>query len=767
MKNRNTKHHVQSANRQILRRTVALMGVCGIFIFIVLAARLYVLQITEHELYEQEAVDQQVRETTLTASRGTIYDKNGTVLAMSASVESVYISPNAIAAGEKSPELIAAGLSEILDVDYDAVLEKTKDSSSYYQTIRTKIEKELADQVRAFSQENDLAGCIYLEPATKRYYPYSSVASHIIGFVGTDNTGLMGIESKYDAYLTGTNGRIVRLKSSNGTDMLFEDYEDYYDAINGDNIYLTIDANIQQIMEKCLQQAVEDYVIQNGAAAVAMNPKTGEILGMVTLGDFDLNNYGKLPEETLAQLKEKHAGDEAAYNEAVVTALNELWKNRITNFTYEPGSTFKPITWSMALEEGVVSLNSTYYCGGSVPVAGRDPVNCWKTAGHGSQTLTQALQHSCNVAAVNIGLGVGPDIFYDYVKAFGFIQKTGIDLAGEEIGLWWNDWDTYAASGNLTSLAAASFGQTFRITPIQLVTAISAVVNGGYLMEPYVVDKAVGTDGTVSYSAEPTVVRQVISEETSAAMRQILEAVVMDETEGTGKNASVAGYRIGGKTGTSTDTNKEASTGVKEYIVSFVGAAPIDDPQIVLLVLLDNPSNESGIYVSGGQMAAPTVGNMLADILPYMGIKPVYDDADQMQVNVTVPYARNNSVAEAMESLEAEGFVVQVVGGGETVTDQLPAAGATVVKGTRIILYAGVEKDSDSVAVPDLSGMTYSAAKATLEDHGLFIRSTGVGLNGNYITVTSQSVAAGETVTRGSVIEVTLLDQSASMLGLF
>lgn len=747
----------ESSNRQILRRTLVLMGVCGILTFVILAVRLYLIQIRDHDTYEGLAVEQQVRETTVTAARGTIYDSGGTVLAMSASVETVFISPNEIAAEDEDAELIAEGLSEILDVEADAIMEKIENTSSYYQTVKTKIEQELADEVRQFISDNDLSG-IYLEPTTKRYYPYSSVASHVVGFVGTDNTGLDGIELIYNEYLTGTNGRIVRLKSATGTDMLLEDYEDFYDAEDGDDVYLTIDSNIQQIVEKYLEQAMEDYDVQNGGAAVAMDPNTGAILAMATMDNYDLNNYSQLSDEVLEEFSEIE--DEEEYNEAVSEKLSELWRNKIVNFTYEPGSTFKPITFAMALEEGIVSLDDSYYCDGSVSVLGREKdVKCWKSGGHGSQTLTEALQHSCNVATVSIGLKVGADTFYDYVEAFGFLDKTGVDLPAEQLGIWWSDWDTYAEAGNLSSLAAASFGQTFTITPIQLVAGISAVVNGGYLMEPHIVEKIVDGDGTVTYSNEATAVRQVISEETSATMRGLLESVVGDSEEGTGRNAYVAGYRVGGKTGTSTDTTKEVSTGIKDYIVSFVGVAPADDPEIVLLVILDSPSKESDIYISGGQMAAPTVGNMLSEILPYMGIEADYTDEELTEVNIQVPYVTKENVTAATETLEDAGFSVRVVGDGDNVTAQMPAAGATVVSGTEVVIYAGEDKPETQVTVPDVTGMTYAEAKSALEGRGLFIRISGASASANNVIVLKQSVEAGEVVTIGDVVVVTLLDQ--------
>jgi stage V sporulation protein D (sporulation-specific penicillin-binding protein) len=386
-------------------------------------------------------------------------------------------------------------------------------------------------------------------------------------------------------------------------------------------------------------------------------------------------------------------------------------------------------------------------------------LHCWKSAGHGSQTLTQAVQHSCNVAFVNIGLKVGAAKFYDYVRAFGLFETTGIDIAGESGSIWWST-DEFCDSQNLSQLAAASFGQTFNVTPLQMITAVSAAINGGYLMEPYIVDKITDSDGNIIEAHEPTVVRQVISEETSQKVCEILEKVVGDPVDGTGKNAYVMGYRIGGKTGTSEKVANEAATGTKEYIVSFLGFAPADDPQIAILVLLDTPSSSTGIYISGGVMAAPTVGNMLADILPYMGVEPEYTDEELQDIDRTVPFVKQKSVEDAKAALEDEGFDVQVVGSGDTVTDQLPAANATVASGTKVIIYAGEEKPDTVVTVPDLTGMTLSQAKSALENKGLYLSTNGYVSSSSSTSVSKQSYSAGEEVTYGTVVSVTLVDKS-------
>ncbi|MDD6078142.1 MAG: penicillin-binding transpeptidase domain-containing protein, partial [Clostridiales bacterium] len=610
----------------MLRRTLFLLVVCGIVAFLVLVAKLYQVMVVQHDYYENMAISQQVRETEIAASRGTIYDTNGKILAKSASVDTIFISPAEITKYDEDPVLIARSLSEILGVDYGKILEMTSDTKSWYKVVARKVESDVSDQVRAFKEENNIVG-VKIEADTKRYYPYGSLAAHIIGFVGTDNSGLSGIESRYDDSLSGSKGRVVRATDRNGTDMLFVDYEDYYDASNGENVTLTLDATIQYYMEKHLQQAVEDYDVQNGAAAIAMDPNTGAILGMASLGNFDLNDYQAVSEEAQAEIDAAESDEEAAELRSAAQQLQ--WRNKALSDTYEPGSTFKIITLAMALEEGLVDDSSTFYCGGSTNVLGRtDPLKCWKTGGHGSQTLTQAIQHSCNVALVQIGQKVGAQTFYKYAEAFGFLNltenmdatltaKTGIDLAGESGSIWWSQ-NTFYDTENLSQLASASFGQTFTITPLQLITAVSACVNGGNLMKPYVVKNVTDSSGKIVSANEPTVVRQVVSEQTSAKVREILEKVVGDPVDGTGKNAYVAGYRIGGKTGTSEKVAQDVAGGPKEYIVSFIGVAPADDPQIVILVLLDTPSNDCGVYISGGQMAAPTVGKMMADILPYM-----------------------------------------------------------------------------------------------------------------------------------------------------
>ena len=762
-------------NRMMLRRTLFLLSVCGIAAFIVLAAKLYDIQIVHHDEYEAAAIAQQVRETTVSAARGTLYDRNGRILAISAGVDTIYISPAEIERGHEDAEAIAKGLSEILGVDYETILKRAQNTKSWYEVVARKVEPEVSEKVREFKAEGGYSG-IKIEADTKRYYPNGSLASHVIGFVGLENKGLGGIEARYDSLLSGKNGYVMRSTTAAGTDMLYSSYEDYVDAEDGQSLSLTIDSTIQYYIEKHLAQAVADYDIQNGAAAICMEVDTGAILSMASLGNFDLNDYQTISAEAEAEIRAAAQSDEE-YNELYSLAQQLQWRNKAISDTYEPGSTFKIITLAMALEEGVVSENSSFYCGGSMNVLGRgSPLKCWKYGGHGSQSLTQAVQHSCNVAFVNIGQLVGEEKFYEYAEGFGFIDrtqdtsqqltaKTGIDLGGESGSIWWSE-DVFCNPENLSQLAAASFGQTFNITPIQLITAVSACVNGGRLMKPYLVQSVEDSDGNIVSQTEPELVRQVISEETSATVRNILEQVVGDQKEGTGHNAYVAGYRIGGKTGTSTKTTEEIA-GNKEYIVSFIGFAPADDPEIAILVLLDDPSSESGIYISGGQMAAPVVGKMMADILPYLDYEPEYTDAELENIDRPVPEVAGMSLAEAQRALTESGFKSRIIGEGDTVTDQLPRSGVVIASGSEVLLYAGQSPAPTQETMPDVRGLSYAEAVERLGDIGVYLSSGNSSTDAANLIVSGQSIAPGTAVEHGTVVDVTLYLNDTSMLGIY
>lgn len=759
-------------SRQMLRRTLFLMAVFGIGAFLLLLARLYKLQIIDHEKYESMAIEQQLRSVPSSAMRGTIYDTNRNTLAVSASVDNVYLSPQEIEMYGEDRALIARGLSEILGMDYDEIYKKSGQKGSWYVTVARKLEKDKADEIRAFKNQYSLRG-VRLETDTKRYYPNSSLACHLIGFVGTDNYGLEGIEAKYDEALSGSPGRTVRATNAMGTELLFSQFEEYYPGEDGFDLVTTIDETIQYYVEKHLKQAVADYDIQNGAGAIAMDVNTGQILAMASLGGYDLNDFLAVSEADMTIINAAETEEERA--QLLSQAQARQWRNKALSDTYEPGSTFKIITLAMALEEGVVSLNDSFYCPGTVNVIGRtSPIRCWKSGGHGSQNLTQAAQHSCNVAFVNIGQRVGAERFYDYCEAFGFLNMTGnddenltattgIDLSGESGSIWWSK-NTFCSPRNLSQLAAASFGQTFTITPLQLICAVSACVNGGKLMQPYVVRQLLNPDGSVAYEREPKLVRQVISETTSQKLCQILEQVVGDPNDGTGRNAAVTGYRIGGKTGTSEKVSLEAQTGQKEYIVSFIGFAPADDPQIALLVFLDTPSNKSGVYVSGGQMAAPVVGRMLADILPYMGVEPSLPEG--AGDDASVPMLLELSLEEAKQRLSDCGLDYRCIGWGDTVTGQLPAAGTAIAAGSQVILYFGDAQVSPNMeTVPELSGLSYDQARDTLSRLGLFVSTRSPVNAASGQVVSSQSVPAGTAANHGCIVEVTLIDENESLLG--
>lgn len=761
-------------NRIMLRRALFLLAVCGVAAFAVLIFQLFRLQILRHDELESAALQQQLRRTSIPASRGTIYDRTGRVLAMSATTYTVYLSPAEIAMNGEDAERIASGLSEILGADREKILSMTADRRSWYKTVKRQIEESEAEAVRAFKNEYDLQG-VKLEPDTKRYYPYATLASHVIGFVGADNMGLAGLEFTQNEWLTGTNGSILRLKNSAGTDMILTSYEDYVDAQNGLDLHLTIDTTVQYYLEKQLSQAVQDYDIKNGAAGIIMDPDTGAILAMASLGNFDLNHYQRVSADIQSEIDE--AADPETASQLLRDAQLAQWRNKAISDTYEPGSTFKILTLAMALEESIAKPSDSFYCGGSMTVQGRGkPLKCWKTVGHGSQTLTQAAQHSCNVAFATLGLRIGEETFYRYCEDFGFFRyggdpdvsltgKTGISLPGESGSIWWSK-NVFCNSENLSQLAAASFGQTFNITPLQLITAVSACCNGGRLMKPYIVDSVTDDTGALVSKTEPEMLRQVISEETSAQVNAILEQVVCDTKQGTGKNAYVAGYHIAGKTGTSEKVAQDAAGGSKEYIVSFIGYAPADDPEVVCLILMDTPSNETGIYISGGQMAAPVVGRVLGEVLPYLGVQPRYSEAEEKYIDRAVPSLTGKTPEDAVKLLREAGLSAKIEGTGGIVTGQLPGRGTVVASGTTVILYTGEIAEPEEETVPELTGLTYAEARNALFARGLFLRSDSTILaDSDTVRVVFQSVPAGEAVRGGSVIEVSIVNDDNDTYG--
>ena len=762
----------QRASQGILRRTMVITLLVALA-FVPLIWTLFQLMILDHDKYEQMAIANQTRSTSLSAERGVIYDRNMNILAKSVTVENVFIDPNQIATEQQNLNLIATGLAEILDVEESFVYEQAADTKMRYKVIRRKIDADLAQEVRDFINENEIKG-IYLEPDTKRSYPYGTLCAQVLGFTREDNVGAEGIEAYYDSYLQGTAGEIITTKGNLGTEMLYN-YEKYYDASDGNSLVLTIDATVQYYLEKNLQTAIEKYDVLNGAFGIVADVNTGEILGMATMGTYDPNNYLEIyDEDTVAELEEIYQAaqgyrqgsaeyEEAmdAYNDALASARLAQWRNRAVSDGYEPGSTFKLITLASALEEGAVTLDDTFYCDGAEYFEGRSEIlDCWKHEGHGLQTTGKALENSCNIAFANIGLALGGTNLYDYIRDFGLLSKTGIDLPGEGVGFFYSREKLKPVGDGISNTISSSFGQTFKITPIQLVRAISAVVNGGYVLEPYVVSEVLDDEGNLVEKNERTVIRQVISEETSKIMCGLMCDVV--ET-GTAQNAQVAGYSIGGKTGTSEkiDVFDENGVRVEDKIVSFVGVGPIDDPQYVVLVALDTPSTATGLYISGGIMAAPTVRDVFTDILPYLGVEPNYNDDDIERIAVTVPNVRNMTESDAAETLKKRSLTYRTVGDGDTVTDMIPAAGSEVPGTSEIILYMGEEKPTDLVTVPDFTGLTVAQANDTAAYRGLYILAKGTDQNNNAVSVTYQDVEAGAEVPRGTTITVEFTNHSA------
>ncbi|MGM9668943.1 MAG: peptidoglycan D,D-transpeptidase FtsI family protein [Faecousia sp.] len=615
------------------RRILITMAVLCVLGFVPVFFRLYNLMVTQYDKYAALALRNQTRTTTVTAHRGTIFDCNMNVLAISVSVENVYLDPHELKQSKADIPAIAQFLGEKLGVDPAWIEEQAADTKMRYKKVGSRISEELAGEIRAYINENHISG-IHLEPDSQRYYPYHTLASQVIGFTNASNTGCEGIEAAYNSFLEGSTGKVITTKGNNEMDMPFS-FEKYVSTVRGADVILTLDATVQACLEKNMEDAIAKYDVRNGAFGIVMNVKTGEILAMATLGGYDPNNYlevadaqeaARIEALRLAYLGEPEGSEayeagKAAYREALTAARLKQWRNRCISDGYEPGSTFKVITMSSALDCGAIDLNTHFYCGGAEQIPGRaQRLHCWRSAGHGAEQTPQALQNSCNIAFAHIALKLGGERFYDYVKNFGILEKTGIDLSGESSGVFFDrslvvDTDKWGTA----SLTSGSFGQTFKLTPIQLVRGIAAVVNGGYLLEPYLVSEVVDADGNVLLKQEPTVIRQVISQETSATMRELMESVV---AVGTAKNAQVAGFSIGGKTGTSEkiDVFDENGQRVQDKIVSFVGVAPMDDPQYIVLVALDTPSRTTGIYISGGVMAAPTVGAVMADILPYLGV---------------------------------------------------------------------------------------------------------------------------------------------------
>ncbi len=752
-------------------RILAVMAVLGLAAFLPVSLQLYQLMIGQYDYYSQLALRNQTRTTAVTAQRGTIYDRNMNILAASVSVENIYLDPHELKQSKADIPAIAQTLGEILEKDPAWIEEQAKDTKKRYKQVAARVDEQTAGKIRSYINENQISG-IHLEPTAMRTYPNGTLAAQVIGFTNASNTGSEGIEAAYNSYLEGVAGKVVTTKGNNEMDMPYS-YEKYVASQPGDNVILTLDSTVQACLEKQMQAAIARYDVQNGAFGMVMNVKTGEILAMATLGSYDPNQYLEIADPEVLQQTEllrlsylaNPLGTEAyekglkAYNQAVSEARLKQWRNRCLSDGYEPGSTFKVLTMAAALDCGAITLDTAFHCSGSEHIPGRAQLlHCWRSAGHGAQKTPQALQNSCNIAFAHIALKLGGERFYDYIQRFGVMEKTGVDLSGESKGVFFDkELITNTDKWGTASLTSGSFGQTFKLTPIQLVRAIASVVNGGYLLEPYIVSEVIDANGNTVLKQEPTVLRQVISKETSDTMRTLIRSVV---TEGTAKNASVAGYSIGGKTGTSEKIDVFDSNGqrVLDKIVSFVGIAPMDDPEYIVLVALDTPSRSTGIYISGGVMAAPTVGAVMADILPYLGVEQTFSEEELEGKTVVLENMEGFTRKEAEKYLKEQGLSCVSIGDGETVTAQIPAAGGTVPGGSQVLLYYGQAPQEQTVTVPDFSGMNRQQASDAAGKLGLYILVAGNNEISPEVTVTAQSICAGTQVSYGTTIRLEFAD---------
>ena len=722
-------------------------------------------QIVRGEEMSIAALDQSLRSTTLSAMRGTIYDATGKVLAQSASVWTVVLEP-AYFADYDDPEgarqKVASGLAAILDMDEEEVYEKTQ-GSSYFVYLKRRVETSVRDEINEFLEAEGISSGVRLIEDYKRYYPYGTVASTVLGFTGTDGQGLEGLELQYDTQLRGTAGRLISSRNALGTDMHFE-YEQYVEAQDGNNLVLTIDETVQSILEKYLAEGVDQFNVKNGAVAIMMDVNTGAILGLATTPTYDPNDPFTIYDEDLQAQIDALSGEEQdqAFNDAQL----KQWRNKAVSDTYYPGSVFKMCTYAMGLEEGVVTEQTTYTCTGSVLVDGwDDPIHCWRHSGHGLETFRDGLCNSCNPYTIYIGQLLGGETFAKYREAFGFTESTGIDLPGEAVTLYHSAIELINTPSNL---AVESFGQNFSITPLHMITAAAAIANGGYLVTPHVVDRVVDQDGNIVQTADTSYRRQVISEETSAAITDILQQNV---ESGSATGGYVAGYRICGKTGTSEKVDKwnEDRTQDMEYIASYCGFAPAEDPQYALLVFFDEPDDDTnGGYNGGNAVAGPYFAKMMEEILPYLGVEAQYNEEEYANLDTVAPTVTGLTLEEAYAKLEEAGLTYSVIGDESdssiTVTAQVPEAGGAVPKDGQVVLYTnGYDEASTYVTVPNFLGYDVTNASYLASINGLQISVSGS--SSSTATVTAQSVAEGEQVQQGTVITLTFVDNANAETG--
>ncbi len=725
---------------------IAVIAVAFVAALAILVGNLFDIQVNKAAYYQEKAVGQYTTETAINPQRGTIYDRNMVALAASVSVENVFISPNEIEKDQE--ELIATYLSEKLGVEKENILKWMQDKKNKYRTVKMKVEREVTDEIRDWMKENDISDGIHFEENTKREYAYGNLASHVLGFTGYDNNGVYGIEAEYDSVLKGAPGKLITARDGVGQSMPFE-YEDHISATNGSNVVLTIDYEIQRFLEKALDAALADTEAQNRVLGIVMDVNTAEILAMSVKPDYNPNEPYVLDAASLAKL-EAFVGTEEEKSTFEGALRESLWKNKCVTELYEPGSTFKLVTSAMALEENLVGPNDTFNCTGSLRVEGWSrPIECHKHGGHGIETFEQGLQNSCNPVFMILADRIGKEKFYRYFEEFGCMDTTGIDLPSEASGLYHTNLSLF----NTVELATYSFGQTFTITPIRLLTSVAAVANGGKLMQPYMVKALTDSDGNIIEKYEPKMIRQVVSEETSDTIMEYLAAGI---NVGSTKNAYVKGYRVAAKTGTAEKhgAEKDAAGNITPYVGSCVAFAPADDPQIAILVAIDTPTK--GQYY-GGVVAAPVVAQVLSDTLPYLNIAPVLSEDEKESMAVTVGNYRGSTVEEAKEKIGAKGFEVKVIGSGDVVAEQFPKEGTAVWGDAVIVLYTGGEAPAQTATVPDCIGLSAKDANKRIINSSLNIYIEGSyreGVGGAAAVAVSQSPAAGEKVTPGTIVTV-------------
>ena len=746
----NSKKRAEKGPAQRLRQRTAIL----ILLILVLGFGAAVLRLTylttiQRSELQESAVDLQLADTTVSAKRGTIYDANGNVLAESASVWQVVMSPVNFK-NDKQRQAAAKGLSEIFDLEYNDVLDDTK-QQSHYVVVKRRIESDEREKVLelidTLKKDYSCSGVIQLLDDYKRYYPKNSLASSVIGFTGSDDQGLEGIEYEYDSYLSGTPGRIITAQNARGTDMPFR-YEQNVESEDGNNVYLTIDETIQSICEKYMQKGVEDNNVLNKGVCIAMDVNTGAILAMVTTDGYDLNNPYELSAKDKKKIKSTAKSKQA---EAESAALSNMWRNKAVADTYMPGSVFKMCVASAALEENLVNEKTSFTCTGSISVEG-ETIHCSNISGHGTQNFVEAISNSCNPAFIQIGQMLGAGKFRQYYQGFGFSDKTGIDLPGEAEDSFWKE----GKMGGV-DLAVASFGQNFTITPIQMITACAAVSNGGYVVQPHVVSKITDSKGNVIKTVDKKIKRQVISDDTSKKMNEYLEY----NTERQGAAAGyISGYKVAGKTGTTEKrgVTKFESSFSEDYISSFCGYAPADDPQIAMLVFFDTPDGDA---YYGSQVSSPVFINIMSEVLPYLDVKTSYTDEELGYVDASAGDYTGVSVDEAKTAVEADGFTATVKGNGSTVISQIPTVSSGLQKGGSIVLYTDSDSQSETVSVPSLIGLSPDEVNDVASAYGLNVSFSGATTSSG--TSSSQNIEAGTSVSPGTVITVSFADSSSTL----